>query len=270
MESVAPRAAARPEARLAAGARSGLPWTLYAAVLGSTSIVAGLLWDISWHSTIGRDTFWTPAHMAIYLGGVLAGGAADLPAAAAAVPAAGSAPAPAPGAEAPTADPDDSWLTATPEVGGPGAVADLGDGYTMTWLPAGAPAVAGRDGDLRFAVRDPGGRPAAVEPYMGMLSHAAIRRDDGQVFVHLHSQGTVSMAAQQVFARHEARPVAAMPSRPGMPDMAMSMRMPETSADGALRFPYGFPQPGRYRVWVQVRTGGRVRTGVFETRISAG
>jgi hypothetical protein len=40
---------------------------------GSTSIVVGLLWDISWHMTIGRDTFWTPAHMAIYLGGVLAG-----------------------------------------------------------------------------------------------------------------------------------------------------------------------------------------------------
>src|SRR6185295_6174887 len=36
-------------------------------------IVVGLLWDISWHMTIGRDTFWTPAHMAIYLGGVLAG-----------------------------------------------------------------------------------------------------------------------------------------------------------------------------------------------------
>jgi len=59
-----------------AGRAGGLPWTLYAAVAGSTSIVAGLLWDISWHSTIGRDTFWTPAHMAIYLGGILAGIAA--------------------------------------------------------------------------------------------------------------------------------------------------------------------------------------------------
>ncbi len=43
------------------------------ALCGSTSIVVGVLWDISWHSTIGRDTFWTPAHLAIYLGGVLAG-----------------------------------------------------------------------------------------------------------------------------------------------------------------------------------------------------
>jgi hypothetical protein len=33
----------------------------------------GAHWDISWHSSIGRDTFWTPAHMAIYLCGVLSG-----------------------------------------------------------------------------------------------------------------------------------------------------------------------------------------------------
>ncbi len=50
-----------------------LPWTIPVMLLGSTSIAVGILWDISWHMTIGRDTFWTPAHMAIYLGGVLAG-----------------------------------------------------------------------------------------------------------------------------------------------------------------------------------------------------
>jgi hypothetical protein len=42
-------------------------------VLGATSISVGLLWDISWHASIGRDSFWTPAHMAIYLGGLLCG-----------------------------------------------------------------------------------------------------------------------------------------------------------------------------------------------------
>src|SRR5436309_4829800 len=41
--------------------------------VAATSIVVGLIWDISWHISIGRDTFWTPAHMAIYLGGVLSG-----------------------------------------------------------------------------------------------------------------------------------------------------------------------------------------------------
>jgi len=53
--------------------RSAIPWHCHALVFASTSIIAGLIWDISWHTTIGRDTFWTPAHMAIYLGGVLAG-----------------------------------------------------------------------------------------------------------------------------------------------------------------------------------------------------
>src|SRR2546423_91498 len=42
-------------------------------LIGGTSIVIGILWDISWHRTIGRDTFWTPAHMAIYFGGLLGG-----------------------------------------------------------------------------------------------------------------------------------------------------------------------------------------------------
>src|SRR5689334_7488662 len=50
-----------------------LPWHCHAVVLGATSIVVGILWDISWHRTVGRDTFWTPAHIAIYLGGVLGG-----------------------------------------------------------------------------------------------------------------------------------------------------------------------------------------------------
>jgi hypothetical protein len=30
-------------------------------------------WDISWHESIGRDSFWTPAHVAIYFGGLLCG-----------------------------------------------------------------------------------------------------------------------------------------------------------------------------------------------------
>lgn len=57
-------------------AREGVrasPRALYAVLFASASVIVGVLWDISWHQTIGRDTFWTPAHMAIYLGGVVAG-----------------------------------------------------------------------------------------------------------------------------------------------------------------------------------------------------
>jgi hypothetical protein len=49
------------------------PWYIWLSVLAVTSSVVGIVWDISWHRSIGRDTFWTPAHVAIYLCGVLAG-----------------------------------------------------------------------------------------------------------------------------------------------------------------------------------------------------
>jgi len=50
-----------------------VPWYVWCSVLAVTSAMIGGQWDISWHRSIGRDTFWTPAHMAIYLCGVLAG-----------------------------------------------------------------------------------------------------------------------------------------------------------------------------------------------------
>jgi hypothetical protein len=53
--------------------RNGTPWYVLLSVLAVTSAIVGVHWDISWHRSIGRDAFWTPAHMAIYLCGVLAG-----------------------------------------------------------------------------------------------------------------------------------------------------------------------------------------------------
>jgi hypothetical protein len=53
--------------------RTTLPWYLWAAAAAVTSAYIGGYWDISWHRSIGRDTFWSPPHMAIYACGVLAG-----------------------------------------------------------------------------------------------------------------------------------------------------------------------------------------------------
>jgi hypothetical protein len=50
-----------------------VPGYLEAVLFGSGSIIIGLIWDICWHRTIGRDTFWSPPHMAIYVGGLVAG-----------------------------------------------------------------------------------------------------------------------------------------------------------------------------------------------------
>src|ERR1700687_3602535 len=51
---------------------SSIPWYLWCVVLAVTSVTIGGHWDVSWHRSIGRDTFWTPAHMAIPACAVLA------------------------------------------------------------------------------------------------------------------------------------------------------------------------------------------------------
>ena len=50
-----------------------IPWYLWCAALAVTSAYVGGYWDIAWHRSIGRDSFWSAPHMAIYACGILAG-----------------------------------------------------------------------------------------------------------------------------------------------------------------------------------------------------
>ena len=169
-------------------------------------------------------------------------------------------------------DPDDSWWASDrPFGGGHPLRALLEDGSAMAWVRVAPPLVAGRDLDLQFIVTAPDGRPAALEPYMGMASHAVIARDDGAVFVHLHPAGTIAMASQLVFAlRQPGDSVRGrLGSRITTAERAMVMGGGAPPPAGAVLFPYAFPQPGHYRLWVQVKRGGRILTGVFDTPVDS-
>ena len=48
-------------------------WHARSVVFAAACVMVGVYWDISWHMTIGRDTFWTPAHLLIQAGGLIAG-----------------------------------------------------------------------------------------------------------------------------------------------------------------------------------------------------
>ncbi|HEY4131838.1 MAG TPA: hypothetical protein VGM50_14560 [Gemmatimonadaceae bacterium] len=61
-----------PESTAAAAVASSA-WHAYTAVFAATCVIVGVYWDISWHMSIGRDTFWTPAHLVIQAGGLIAG-----------------------------------------------------------------------------------------------------------------------------------------------------------------------------------------------------
>jgi hypothetical protein len=48
-----------------------------------------------------------------------------------------------------------------------------------------------------------------------------------------------------------------------------AMRMDRAALPNTVSFPYGFPSPGRYRIFVQMKHGDTVETGVFDA-IAAG
>ena len=58
---------------VAAERTASIPWYVWCLAAATAADLFSGYWDISWHISIGRDTFWTPAHMMIYLAGVLAG-----------------------------------------------------------------------------------------------------------------------------------------------------------------------------------------------------
>ena len=165
-------------------------------------------------------------------------------------------------------DPDDSWRVADGVVRRPGVAttARLEDGSTMEWPADSTPLRVGEDATLRFRVRDPSGAPAVLEPFLGMAAHAVIAKMDGSVFVHLHPAGTVSMAAQEVFTLRDRGDTTSA----GHLRLAGDTMMPHPMPLGSeISFPYLFPGPGTYRVWVQVRRAGKVLTGVFDCSLSS-
>src|SRR5258708_11621455 len=108
---------------------------------------------------------------------------------------------------------------------------------------------------FRFRVEGRDGRSATdLEPYMGMAGHAVFMRTDGEVFAHVHPAGSVSMAAAALANGEMA----------GM-DMGA---MHHGTVPAEVSFPWGFPQAGEYRIFVQIKRAGKVETGVFAAKVS--
>jgi hypothetical protein len=85
---------------------------------------------------------------------------------------------------------------------------------------------------------------------MGMPGHAAFMRKDRSVFAHVHPSGSAPMAALEIAAK---APTSHAHHQAGLPP--------------AVSFPYGFPAPGSYRIFVQVKRGGRILTNAFDAEV---
>ena len=171
-------------------------------------------------------------------------------------------------------DPDDSWSMASPGSIPPTTTAEaafaLPGGRQALWK-AHPPLRAKNDAHLEFTFRDAAGQPVPLEPYMGMMSHAAILRADDKIFAHLHPTGNFSMAAQMFFAAKIAREAskdAGVGASTEMDHSKMHHESANAPGDSTLTLPYEFPTPGDYRIWVQIKTGGQVLTAAFETAVA--
>jgi hypothetical protein len=208
-------------------------------------------------------------------------------------------------------DPDDAYAYALPNdiidnpfrgddhaivCGKPGAGVRMQDGSTMIMEgPADQSFESGQLYNLRFSVLDSDRKPAPLQPYLGMMAHAAVIKDDGSTYIHLHPVGTYSVAAREELAGRMGRtdrgfrypdPTAFRDSIDqlisrikGMSDddrntfLMRQMNMPAMGTTGGMKmgnrisFPYSFPQPGIYRIWVQVRRNGRVLTAAFDRSV---
>jgi hypothetical protein len=132
----------------------------------------------------------------------------------------------------------------------------------IVWLRDEQPLVAGRLTMFTFRVEDESGQPARdLELYMGMPGHAVFVRRDRAVFAHVHPSGSAPMAALAIAGlalseRSESN---------GQADMTHAGH--GAALPATVSFPYGFPQAGDYRIFVQIKRAGNIITGAFDAHV---
>ncbi len=132
-------------------------------------------------------------------------------------------------------------------------VSPLPGGYRMVWERGDGKLRARHLNEFRFRLEDAEGKPATdVELYMGMLGHAAFVSVDRTVFAHVHPSGSAPMPAIAL----------AQPENPHAGHMMGQSALPAEAS-----FPYGFPKPGAYRIFVQMKRAGEIVTGVFDAQV---
>jgi hypothetical protein len=147
---------------------------------------------------------------------------------------------------------DDALASAEPRVEGPQTSgAPLSMGFRMQWLNATDRLRAGEPLWLKFRVEDRTGVPAGdLQSYMGMPGHLIVVRSDWQVFAHLHPAGSAPMAS------------VTLANGP-----ATVTHAGHVAPSAEITFPYGFPQAGDYRLFVQIKRASRVETAVFDAQV---
>jgi hypothetical protein len=91
-----------------------------------------------------------------------------------------------------------------------------------------------------------------------MAGHAAFVKTDGTVFAHIHPEGSAAMQAMMLANGGPGE----MGSMSGISMSGGAEHIPPS-----VDFPYRFPSAGRYRIFIQMKHGSTVETGVFDAEV---
>ena len=143
------------------------------------------------------------------------------------------------------------------------------DGTKIIWQHPPGPLKSGVATQFKFIVEDKNGNPVTdMEPYMGMAGHAEFVRSDMSVFAHVHPAGSVSMAALDLAQQGLPGATPEMQLQgSGMQGMNMDASVKSGPIPPEVSFPYGFPKPGDYRIFVQIKRAGRIQTVAFDVHV---
>ena len=128
---------------------------------------------------------------------------------------------------------------------------DLGDGTRLEWARDNAPIAAGAEQLLAFSVRDASG---AVVEVRAVYGHDP-RTPSSPVATDRCSRTSIRRAA---FRWRALRKFAGSEAAHAAHDMPMP---------GEVAIPFAFPSAGPYRMWVQVKRNGVVRTAAFDVDV---
>jgi hypothetical protein len=107
---------------------------------------------------------------------------------------------------------------------------------------------AGEDTELRFEFTDRATQ-AALQPYLGAWAHVAIAAEGLGSFIHAHPlEEGGSLIRESEAHTHSAETLGPPPS--------------------SLRVVAAFPKAGRYKLWLQFQSAGKVETVPFELRVA--
>lgn len=142
---------------------------------------------------------------------------------------------------------------------------DEDDAPTAIDVALDAPTIrAGRATTLRFAASVDGRPVDRLEPYLGAKGHLVALREGDLAYLHVHPTGPAPSDGDEhgADAGHDD---AGAPAHSHGDEAAAN---PQQEADSEATFAATFPTAGRYRLFLQVRVDGRIRTTDYTVEVA--